>query len=649
MSAIFGVVRRDGAIVDERELDRMARQLAHCGPDGARVLALGHAGLGHCLRLVNREDRFEAQPLHDPASGITLVADLRLDNRETLAEACGIAPAALAQMADSDLLLAAWNAWGDACLERLIGDFTIAVRDHRTKRLYLARDGMGQRGIYIHAGAQVVVFASEPKPLFVLPEVPRRLSEVGIARRLLVPVDPDPDRTVYEGVLVLPGGTLRWYDDDGGSGERRFWEPHAAPEHLGRDDAYYCKAYRRVVTEAIACRVRRLEKPPCLLFSGGFDSGTIAAIAAPIMAARGQEVVAVTSVLNPGEESTRGDARALAEAFAGREGLALHMVSRGETTAFTGLEESFARSGECMPFHNSRAAALALGRSEGASLAIDGHGGDYTVNMLDTGLMGRILLRGHVWRFLRELRARRAFTGKSLGAILYGDVLRPLVPHRVVRAIFDLTGSGLPLWQRKLSRDDFALRHIASGAIDPRRLRHPHSNWQRWDKRWRHMLRLINMGPPATSIEAAGAGLDFTRPFHDIRIVALAMAIPERLQFRDGRERWLARAVLADLLPPSLIERQPGNTPEQPGQYAMLAQSLPPALAELERQGPGSPASRYVAFSKLREAIKGRVARRDEIGGLLTLFPAANGVLVARFVNWFDRSNRPPDQDPYKP
>lgn len=645
MSAIFGILRRDGAAVDERELGSMARQLAHRAPDGHRVLALGNAGLGHCLMRVNREDRFEAQPLHDPASGITLVADLRLDNREALGEACGIAAEALAQMADSDVLLSAWNMWGDACLERLIGDFSIAVRDHRRKRLYLARDGMGQRGLYVHASARIVVFASEVKPLFVLPEVPHRLSEAGIARRLLVPVDPDPDTTMYEGVGYLPGGTLRWYDDDGGCGERRFWEPRAAPEHVGQDDAYYLDAYRRVVTEAIECRVRRLEKPPCLMFSGGFDSGTIAAIAAPIMAARGQAVIAMTSVLNDGEECARGDSRTLAEAFAGREGLELHTFSRGQATVFTGLEESFARSGECLPFDYVRAAAFALGRREGARLAIDGHGGDYTVNMLDGGMLGRILLRGHIRRFLRELRARRAFTRRSLGAILYGDVLRPLVPKRVMRAIFDLSGSGLPLWQRKMSRDDFALRHIASGRIDRRRLRHPRADWQRWEKRWRHMLRSTSMGLPAPAIGAAAEGLDFTRPFHDIRIVELALAIPEHLQFRDGRERWLARTAFADIFPRSLVERQPGNTPERPGQYEMLAQSMPDAVEALEKQGADSPAARYVALDKLRAAIGQGLADDKDIRSILPLVSASHGVTVARFVNWFDRRNAP-DQDP---
>ena len=645
MSAIFGVLRRDGGAVEERALEAMARVLAHRGPDGSRVLALDNAGLGHCRMRVTREDRLEAQPLHDPAAGVTLVADLRLDNREALAGELGIAGESLAQMADSDVLLAAWRHWGDACLEKLLGDFTIAVRDHRAGRLYLARDGMGQRGVYLHAGEGIVAFASEVNALFALPDVPRLLSEAGVARRLLLPVDPDPDVTLYEGVSYLPGGVVRWFDDAGGGGERRFWEPQAAPEHLGKDDVYYLEAYRAVVTEAIACRVRRLEKPPCLMFSGGFDSGTIAAIAAPIMAARGQAVVAVTSVLNEGEVSPQGDSRKLAEAFAGREGFTLHTVARGKDSLLTRLEESFARTGECVTFNYVRAAGFALGRREGARLAMDGHGGDYTVNMLDAGMLGRILLRGHLRRFWHELKARRAFTRRGLAAILYGDVLRPLVPQWLMRAIFDWRDASVPLWQRRFARDDFAQRHVTGGTVDPGRLRHPRVAWQRWQPRWLHMQRMMMLGPPTPATIAAAQGLDFTRPFHDIRIVALALAIPEHLQFRDGRERWLARTALADCLPPSLVARQPGNTPERPGQEAMFAQSLPAALRLVEEAGPGSPAEDYVSIERLRSAIReagsGPLVWRDP----MATYGVANGVLIARFVNWFSRGNGP-NQDP---
>jgi len=90
MSAIFGVLRFDGAAVSASELQRMGAVLAHRGPDGRRSVADGRVGLGHCLLRVNQEDLFEAQPVRDPEAELTLVADCRIDNREALAAAFGL-------------------------------------------------------------------------------------------------------------------------------------------------------------------------------------------------------------------------------------------------------------------------------------------------------------------------------------------------------------------------------------------------------------------------------------------------------------------------------------------------------------------------------------------------------------------------------
>jgi asparagine synthase (glutamine-hydrolysing) len=87
VSGIFGILRFDGSATAERDLARMARAMAHRGPDGHDFAIQGAAGLGHSLMRVTREDSFEAQPLLDRECGLILVADCRLDNREQLAAA----------------------------------------------------------------------------------------------------------------------------------------------------------------------------------------------------------------------------------------------------------------------------------------------------------------------------------------------------------------------------------------------------------------------------------------------------------------------------------------------------------------------------------------------------------------------------------
>ena len=78
MSAIFGLVRRDGAMVAARDGDRLADALRYRALDGMRREQLGVVTLGHALAHVTHEDAFEAQPLHDAEAGLWLVADARI-------------------------------------------------------------------------------------------------------------------------------------------------------------------------------------------------------------------------------------------------------------------------------------------------------------------------------------------------------------------------------------------------------------------------------------------------------------------------------------------------------------------------------------------------------------------------------------------
>lgn len=165
MSAIFGILRFDGGAVSARELERMGKTLAHRGPDGRKYRVDGAIGLGHCLMQVNQEDLFEAQPLHDREEDIVLAADLRLDNRAELAAAFGLDAANLCDLPDSALVLRAYKQWGDDCAGHLLGDFTFAIWDGRTKKLLLGRDHMGQRYVHYHRGKGFFAFATEIKAL----------------------------------------------------------------------------------------------------------------------------------------------------------------------------------------------------------------------------------------------------------------------------------------------------------------------------------------------------------------------------------------------------------------------------------------------------------------------------------------------------
>ena len=637
MSAIFGILRFDGQPVSARELDRMGNMLAFRGPDGRQTIIADGIGLGHCLLRVNAEDWNEAQPIHD--GDVTLVADLRLDNREDLAIEMGIATEDLRDMPDSALLLAAYRHWGETCAEHLLGDFTFAIWDAPARALLIGRDHMGQRGLFYHHGEGLFVFATEVKALWAVEGVPRRLSEVAIGKRLLLAVDRTPGETFFERITALPNATLLRVARSGIATSRVYWEPHAAREHLGRDEAYYLQAYRRIVEEAVACRVRRLTRPPALCFSGGFDSGSIAALAGPVVAAQGRKIVAVASVLEEGGQRPGvRDARAAVEAFRRFPFLDLHHYVRAdEDTAFDDLETSFDTTHNSVGTLYVRRGLYRIAAAAGARLVMDGHGGDYTVNVRPGSPLGRMLRRGQLRRFVREFRMRMQVTGDPALRLLRNDVLPALVPLRAIAALLSVRRGLVPTWRRGAIADHFARTLFENGAVDPSRLRGDYPVHNRWRARWLHLLRKTAMAPPVHQTLAAAHGLEFTRPFHDKRVVEFGLALPESVQFRNGLERHLARHALADILPAQLLARPPGNDAEDPDLFRMAKSSAPAALAEARRLDRDGRLSRYIDLDRLEATIAGAdESRRPDHHRLMV---ANLTITMARFVAWFDRAN----------
>lgn len=641
MSAIAGIVRFDGGAVEPRGVERMLAAMAPRSPDGTQTIVLGKVGIGHGLMRVNVEDWHEAQPIAE--DGLLLAADLRLDNREQLAADLGIDAG---EMADSAILFAAYRRWGAACVDRLLGDFAFALADPAAGTLLLARDPLGQRGVYWHRGDGFLAFASEPKGLWAVDGVPRRLSEAAMGKRLLSPVDPGPETTLFEGIESLPGGATLRLTGEGAVAIERYWVPHAAACHVGHDDGYYVETYRRIVAEAVACRVRRTLRAPALLFSGGFDSGTIAAMAAPIVAARGRRMVAVCSALAEGDSRPVRSARAAAQAFAGRDGLDLRWFVRRDETVLDDIESLFAGADDCAGISHVRPHLFAMAAASGARVVMDGHGGDYTVNPRDAWALGRILRQGDVRRFVREFRLRRRVTGHGVMRTLHHDVIGALLPLRAIAWQQAARRRFLPAWRLRAIAPALAGALLTTGGVDARRLRQPMPVHARWDALRRHRLHRVTCAAPAMTNLAAAYGMDLTRPFHDRRVVEFALAVPARLLFRDGRDRHLARTALGDVLPARLLASGPGNDAEEPDFFRMAAGVVPAALERLRGEDRDGRLARVIDFDRIAQEI----ADIDETrpGDHRALYRATFGIALTRFILWFERRNAAaePGQEP---
>jgi asparagine synthase (glutamine-hydrolysing) len=636
LSGICGIVRFDGAPVLRRDIERQLRALAHRGPDGAHAICDGGIGFGRLALRVTREDRFEVQPHASPDGGLLLVADLRLDNRDALAASLGLGPNAPADLPDSALLLAAYRRWGEDCASHLVGDFAFAVWDGHRRQLLLGRDHMGQRHLFYHRGADFLAFATEIKGLWALPDVPRALSEIGLARRVLVDRRRPASATLFEGIEALPGGVVITVDAFGAATSRRYWEPHAAQFHLGRDEAYYRQAYREVLAEAVACRLRRADRPAALCLSGGFDSAAIAALAAPWL--QGRKLIALTSIDTLDPEAAQGAKRWADLCRGDMPHLDLRYVTRDGLSALSGAERlSLVADGPPSPNAYATDEMCRSAAAAGARVLLDGFGGDYTLNPRADRALARWLFAGRLWRFASEFRAQRRRRREPLWRSLRRDVLAPLLP-RGWFLVWRRWRTAGPTWGAiHPVAAGFADAAIAQGVVPAGQDATPAGTRPR--ELSLHTLRVVQNAQAIGGILPGAHGLELTQPFHDKRVVELALAIPEDLYFRAGASRYLARTALADVYPLEFQDREPGNTPLIPD-YPEMVQGCEVMIAEdIARMESSVALSRYFDFPRMRALLRQTPA---EIRGRLAgsrVRQAMRTLLCARYVEWFNRQN----------
>jgi asparagine synthase (glutamine-hydrolysing) len=160
-------------------------------------------------------------------------------------------------------------------------------------------------------------------------------------------------------------------------------------------------------------------------------------------------------------------------------------------------------------------------------------------------------------------------------------------------------------------------------------------------ERVRAALARIGAGAMAAHANtAARYGLDFTRPFHDKRVVELALAIPDGLYFKDGRERHLAKCALADIYPAEFQSRDAYNDDLTPDFLAMVRRGEPQLLADIDRMERSSALARIFNFGNVRKLLTVRPLAAQRGGSEQETLRAVSVLLWARYIEWFRRDNR---------
>jgi len=275
MCGIVGIVERDlNAPVAASDLQRMIRTLQHRGPDEEGSIAVPGVGLG-MRRLAIVDLTGGQQPILNESGDIKIVANGEIYNfHELQRELEGQGHRFRSRSSDIEVLVHAYEQWGDAFLNRLRGMFALAIWDGRTRTLIAARDRAGEKPLYWTQTSHGLLLASEVKALLVRPEVSRELDPIALDQFLTYEYVLAP-RTMLKGVHKLPPAHFLRYQD-GSVSVHRYWDAADVPLKEWQPDeaaAALRDGLNRAVTRQLMADV-----PLGAFLSGGIDSSSIVAL-----------------------------------------------------------------------------------------------------------------------------------------------------------------------------------------------------------------------------------------------------------------------------------------------------------------------------------------------------------------------------------
>lgn len=281
MCGIFGEVRPRGGIDPDRVVAQRD-QLIHRGPDSAGVWCApdGRVALAHRRLAILDLTSAGHQPMTHPESCCVLTFNGEIFNFREVRDRLAARGHLFHSQTDTEVILAAYHAWGPRCVDELHGQFAFAIADPARQQLFLARDRAGEKPLYFRTAPGLFAFASEVKALLADPDCPRRVDRDALNEYLAFGYATG-QRTVWHGIdRLLPGHCLTVSYDTAIPEITGYWTLPSSSPLDGQTDARDAVDRLHAVLRDAVQRQLVADVPVGILLSGGVDSSLVAAVAA---------------------------------------------------------------------------------------------------------------------------------------------------------------------------------------------------------------------------------------------------------------------------------------------------------------------------------------------------------------------------------
>ncbi|MCY1283450.1 Asparagine synthetase [glutamine-hydrolyzing] 1 [compost metagenome] len=521
MCGIAGEFRLDNQAADLAAVERITHHLAPRGPDAWGFHSEGPIAFGH--RRLKIMDLAEAsgQPMIDPALGLSMVFNGAIYNYPELRQELEALGYGFFSDGDTEVLLKGYHAWGAELLPRLNGMFAFAIWERDRRRLFIARDRLGIKPLYLSQTGQRLRFASSLPALLKGGDIDAALDPHALNHYLNFHAVVPAPRTLLAGVRKLPPATWMTLDADGRSEQQTWWNldygPRADEQDLSLED--WETRVLDSLRDAVAVRQRAAREVGVLL-SGGVDSSLLVGL----LHEAGIEDLLTFSIGFQDAGGERGDEFHYSDLIARHYNTRHHQLRIAEKEVLEQLPAAFRAMSEPMVSHDCIAFYL-LSRevSKHCKVVQSGQGADE-------------LFAGYHWYPRMDGASEPLHAYRSVFFDRSHDEYLETV--REALRVEDVAGA-------------FVREHFARpGASDP------------VDKALRLDSTVMLVDDPVKRVDnmTMAWGLEARVPFLDYRLAELSARIPARFKLGDGGKQVLKGAARR-VIPAEVIDRPKGYFP----------------------------------------------------------------------------------------
>lgn len=534
-------------------LARMNDTIQHRGPDDDGVVVDGSVGFAFRRLAILDLTSAGHQPMRSPSQNLLMVFNGEIYNYVELREELSALGHRFTSSGDAAVLLAAYQQWGNRCVDHLAGMYAFAIYDAPRGTVFLARDRFGEKPLFLHRSSRGLLFASELKAIRASSLWSGRLHEARFAELLLrqrVDVLPETEETFLADVVQLPAAHWLEISLDGREVQQCYWTLPIETVQPSRDPI---EDFSRLFRESMRIRMRA-DVPVGVMLSGGMDSTSIACEMSRLVGDPGTRSAPLHAFCYEAEEF---DEKEQISDTVRETGIVVHRHRPTAQEVWADLPAALWHHDE--PLH-SPAVLLGyqlyrLASRQGVRVILGGQGADETIggySNLFVHMLVSHLLGGRLDRVRSEMRSlgitwpggERDIARQAIN-LVRAHLLRGVSSYRRISAQRQLASA--PGWSvvepgfggmvspivRGSGRQDLLseLRREATSAPLP------------------CYLRVEDRNAMAHSVESR-------LPFLDHALAEYCVALPAQWQMRDGWNKYVLREAMRGKIPESVRARR---------------------------------------------------------------------------------------------